>query len=258
MQTSYRCLTLAFLVLLFAPIAPPLAATANTDSRSSTELEAALNARSEADRARDEARRPAEVIALLGISPGTTVVDAWAGGGWYTEVLSIAVGEDGTVYAQNPPLMLQFFGGVNEKALTERLDGDRLANVVRVDNPLAWSGIEEGSVDVIFTALNVHDVYYLVGPGAAAAMMEEISGLLKPGGFLAVIDHYGDPDGNNLQLHRIDKQIVINLAESAGLTLVADDELLANPDDARTVPVFAPNIRGKTDRFVLKFVKPTD
>jgi predicted methyltransferase len=32
--------------------------------------------------------------------------------------------------------------------------------------------------------------------------------------------------------------------------------MLANPDDDHTVNVFDPAIRGKTDRFVMKFVKP--
>ena len=53
--------------------------------------------RSDEDKARDEARKPAEVLEFLGLKPGDTVVDIWASGGWYTEVLSNAVGDEGHV-----------------------------------------------------------------------------------------------------------------------------------------------------------------
>ena len=47
--------------------------------------------RAAADRARDAGRKPAEVVAFLGIGPGMTVMDLIAAGGYYTEVLSLAV-----------------------------------------------------------------------------------------------------------------------------------------------------------------------
>ena len=53
------------------------------------------------DKARDVGRRPAEVLAFLGIEPGMTVMDVIASGGYYSEVLAEAVGPDGLVYAQN-------------------------------------------------------------------------------------------------------------------------------------------------------------
>ena len=55
--------------------------------------------RAEADRNRDAGRKPAEVVRFLGVAPGTTVVDLIAASGYYTEVLSIAVGPMGTVDA---------------------------------------------------------------------------------------------------------------------------------------------------------------
>ena len=55
----------------------------------------AASGRSDEDKARDTARRPAEVLAFLGVEPGITVMDLLASGGWYTEVLSVAVGAGG-------------------------------------------------------------------------------------------------------------------------------------------------------------------
>ena len=53
--------------------------------------------RAESDRVRDEGRRPADVIEFLEIDQGMHVIDVIAAGGYYTEVLSLAVGDDGRV-----------------------------------------------------------------------------------------------------------------------------------------------------------------
>ncbi len=81
--------------------------------------------RSDEDQARDVHRKPTEVLEFLGLKPGDTVVDVWAAGGWYTEVLSNAVGDDGHVHSQNSPAVLQFRDGVHDRTLTARLAGGR-------------------------------------------------------------------------------------------------------------------------------------
>src|SRR5690606_38117767 len=58
------------------------------------------------DRVRDGARRPYQVMQLLGVEEGMTVLDVGAGGGWYTRVLSAAVGPDGRIIAQFGPRAL--------------------------------------------------------------------------------------------------------------------------------------------------------
>lgn len=213
------------------------------------------SSRSEADKARDPGRKPADVVAFLGFGNGMRVMDMIAAGGWYTEVLSIAVGEDGTVYAQNPPAVLKFRDGANDKALTERLAGDRLANVIRVDADFADLDLEPGSLDGALTALNFHDVYHR-SPDAAVAMLEKMRSLLAPGGVLGIIDHAGSPGRDNAALHRIEKDRAIEAARAAGFEVVDDSGLLANPADTHQSMVFAPEIRGETDRFLLKLRKP--
>jgi predicted methyltransferase len=39
-----------------------------------------------------------DVLAFAGVMPGMTVVELEAGGGFYTELLASAVGDEGTVY----------------------------------------------------------------------------------------------------------------------------------------------------------------
>jgi predicted methyltransferase len=221
------------------------------------DLAAALDTsdRSEADRARDAARKPAVVLSIVGVEPGMTVIDLMAAGGWYTEVLSIAVGPDGTVYAQNPPMMLKFRDGANDKALTARLADERLKNVVRKDGALGEIGVASESVDIAFTALNFHDTYNFGGAEAASTQLDAIFAILKPGGVLGLVDHAGDADTDLVKLHRMRRQVAIDLATEAGFVVEAESNALAHPEDDRTQMVFGP-IRGKTDRFVLKLRKP--
>jgi hypothetical protein len=60
----------------------------------------AADARPMEDKIRDGARRPYQVMMLLGVEEGMTAVDVGAGGGWWTWVFSAAVGPSGKVYAQ--------------------------------------------------------------------------------------------------------------------------------------------------------------
>lgn len=208
------------------------------------------------DAARDAGRNPAGVLAFLGLEPGLTVLDVFAAGGWYSEVLAAGVGPEGRVIIQNPQHLLEVRGGVYAKQLAARLEGGRLGNISRMDVNVHELDLEPGSVDVALTALNFHDMYYLISPEAAAATLASIHALLRPGGVLGVIDHVGAPEADNATLHRIDPQIVRDMAVAAGFIVEAETEVLHNPDDDLTQKVFAPEIRGKTDRFVLRLRKP--
>ena len=44
--------------------------------------------------------------------------------------------------------------------------------------------------------------------------------------------------------------------EAAGFVVEAESSMLANKDDPQSIKVFDPSIKGKTDRFVYRFVKP--
>lgn len=247
-----RLIALTTIVILAALTLPAFA-----DHHEAAMLQTALTEsdRADADKARDAGRKPAEVLAFLGIGEGMTVMDVIAAGGYYTEVLAIAVGDSGSVYAQNPAAVLKFRDGANDKAMTARLADGRLANVTRLDAEINATGIESGSLDAAITALNLHDIYNRDAE-AAVGMLSVIRGLLKPGGVLGVIDHDGNPDANNAELHRMQKSQAIEAAKNAGFEVMESD-VLANPDDDHTQMVFAGDIRGKTDRFVLKLVNPS-
>ena len=240
-----------------APAAEMDAAPAPAADMGDTSLaeKLATDSRSEEDRARDAGRRPAEVLAFLGVEPGMDVIDLMAAGGWYSEVLSIAVGDEGSVAAQNPPFMLAFRDGAYGTALSERI-GDRLANVTRVDSDWAALAASGAQYDFALSALNFHDTYYLQSPEASAEFAAAVFTVLLPGGVFGVIDHAGNPDGDNGKLHRVHRDLVIGIATGAGFVLEAESDILSNSADGHILGVFDEGMRGQTDRFLLKFRKP--
>jgi predicted methyltransferase len=208
------------------------------------------------DKARDADRKPAELMQFFGVKPGMTTVDIIALGGYVTEVLSVAVGPKGKVYAQNPPIALQLRDGMYAKQITERLANDRLSNVVRVDADLPASAqIAPGSVDVAITAMNYHDVRNR-NPDDGVAFLKAIYTMLKPGGVLGVTDHVGNDGANNAQLHRIPEHFLIDDAKAAGFAVDGQSDMLAHAADDHTKMVFDPTLRGKTDQFVVRLRKP--
>ena len=212
--------------------------------------------RAASDRDRDAGRKPADVIAFLGIEPGMKVIDLIAASGYYTEVLSLAVGSEGVVYSQNPEFVLKFRDGANDKALTARLAEGRLANVRRLDLALSEVTIEPGSLDAAFTGLNFHDLYNGRGPEVAAGFLDQTLKLLKPGGVLGLIDHSGNAGEDNEALHRIEESKVDAAVKASGFEMEAKSDVLRNADDDRTKNVFDESMRGRTDRFVMRLRKP--
>jgi predicted methyltransferase len=205
------------------------------------------------DKALDEGREPEQVLAFYGIKPGMKVADLYAGGGYTTELLSRAVGPTGTVYSQNgpfPPKFKKF-----EDIWHARIK--KLGNVVEVDKPFDSPDllpVPPNSLDAVLINLNYHD---LVGHKADRDKMNaEIYKALKPGGEYGIVDHSakaGTGDADTTTLHRIDEQFVIKEVEKSGFKLVAESSALRHPEDDRTWFVF--KHRGKTDRFMLKFIK---
>ncbi len=218
----------------------------------------ANSSRSAEDQARDVGRKPAAVIEFLGIKPGMRVLDVIAAGGWYTEVMALAVGPDGHVVAQNPPVILEMRDGANEKALSARLAGNRLPNVSRMNSGFENIGSVAGTFDAAITAMNFHDIYNSRGPEAALSTLQAIYTALKSGGIFAIIDHVGVAGADNAALHRIEKSLAIETAKSAGFVVEADSDLLANAADDHTQGVFAEGQRGNTDRFLLRLRKPAE
>lgn len=218
------------------------------------DLDAALAApaRPAEDKARDAIRRPAEVVAFVGIEPGMTVLDAFAGAGWYTEVLSGAVGPSGHVFMHNAPGFVERRGDEFRATLAAR--AERLGNVELLLRDLSDLGID-GRADAAMTALNLHDAMR-DGRDSARSFLAGIYSALKAGGVLGFIDHVGAAGQDNAELHRIDRQTVRGLLEEVGFVIEAESDLLANPDDDHSLQVRDAVLGRRTDRMLFRARKP--
>lgn len=208
--------------------------------------------RSAEDKELDMNRKPVQVLTFLGLKEGMSALDLVAGGGWYTEVLSRAVGPNGKVYMQNSPASLS--RGTTEQTVSARVNG-RLTNVVRVNRDMNDLGLAPDSIDFAITNLNFHDLYNS-NPANARAMLEAVKTVLKPGGVFAIIDHAGNVGADNASLHRVPKSLVVVAAREAGFTIVdAGSAILSVPSDDHTLPQSAPELNRNTDRFIVKLTK---
>ncbi len=208
-----------------------------------------------ADTARDAARHPGEILAFAGVRPGDTVVDYAMGGGYFTRILSAAVGPQGTVYAFQPAEFISYKAQYGEDLKTVTA---ALPNSKAISGP--WTALDlPDNVDLVITVQNYHDMHLKPFPvDTAAKANAEIFKSLKPGGVFVVVDHAALPGATTAPdaLHRIDVAQVKSEVEAAGFKLEAESPLLASSADPHTASVFDPSIRGKTDQFILKFRKP--
>lgn len=197
-----------------------------------------------ADKERDASRQAPAVLDFLGLEAGMTVLDINASAGWYTEVLSYAVGSGGKVYMQNRP------GGRSAEAAAAK--AARLSNVDTWETEI--SDIPANSVDFAITGLNFHD-FHNADPQTAQGILGQVMGALKSGGILGVIDHEGTPGADNQSLHRIAFDEAVKAILQSGFVLVASSEILDNPADDHSVGPFDASLGRNTDRLVLKFMK---
>lgn len=210
------------------------------------------------DFVRDQVRKPVEVLDFLGIETGMTVLDLYAAGGYYTFILSKAVGPDGIVYAQNTPRGLRFEEDRQDitqgEALDNKIRAGDLTNVRQVIRRLEDIGLVEESLDLVIVAQTLHD-YFNPNPERALEMLLKLKTLLKPGGVVGITDHVGLAGRDNRDLHRMEIQQAIDIAEEAGFQVETSDLLRTRSDD-HSRNIFDPRLNRNTDRFLLKLQKP--
>ena len=209
--------------------------------------------RPEADRERDERRQPAHVLTLAEIRPGMAVADLMAGGGWYTELLSRVVGPSGSVVAQNSRISNERYG----PSLRERIASSGLTNVELLVGDLDEVELPR-RLDAIFLVQFYHDTIWMGFD--RAEMNRRIFEALVPGGVFVVIDHsaeIGSQERDVQILHRVDESLVRREVLAAGFDLAAESPALRNERDDRDGNVFGFTIRGRSDRFLLVFRKPS-
>lgn len=202
--------------------------------------------RTERDRSMDGARNPVEFLLFAQVRQGMQVLDLSAGAGYTSQLLALAVGPKGRVWAQREQ---------PGEALTQRLKDHPQPNLIPVyrtfEDPVPP---DAPMLDLITLVLNYHDIAYL--PVDRAKMNKRLFDALKPGGHFVVIDHSALPGTGTTvakSLHRIEEIVVIDEVRAAGFALENTSKFLRNPADSRADVSNKPAV--PTDKFALRFVK---
>ncbi len=156
----------------------------------------------------------------------------------------------------------------NEQATgrLEKLRESGRENIQRLDAELDEMELP-GDLDAALFIRFYHDLFWLPTPDGdkvdRAEFLRRVHDALRPGGVFGVIDHHAEAGSGARDavdpregLHRIDIDLVKREVIEAGFVLDAESDVLSNPDDTRDWNIFSEGRRDKTDRFVLRFVKP--
>lgn len=261
----------------FAALIAGCASHPGLDQRTTSKLDEILAAdhRSQANRARDAYRHPAETLAFFGIAPEMTVVEVWPGAGWYTEILAPFLRDTGKLYvAQLDPAASDYASGVVQRFRAKLESNPALYDQV-VMTTLAATAKEPiapaESADLIVTFRNLHNWMMF---GWERQALEAMHAALKPGGILGIVEHRGDPglsQDPKAGSGYVNERFAIDLIESVGFELIGRSDINANPRDEKNyekgVWALPPTLAagdedrkryaaiGESDRFTLKFRK---
>lgn len=210
-------------------------------------------------RGADERRKALDLVPFSGVQPGDRVLDLIPGSGYWTRIFSRIVGPEGRVYAVWPEAYARFArrNVTDLQALSGRPEFANITVAVQQSNVLA----APEPLDLVWTSMNYHDYpAEFMGKTDPSILNQAVFAMLRPGGTYIVIDHEARP-GRGMQdvepMHRIDPETVKQQAAAAGFEFVGRNDIYDNPADAKDIPVFADAVRGRTDKFALKFRKPS-
>ena len=142
---------------------------------------------------------------------------------------------------------------------------ERSPNAVFISSPTTAIALPTEAFDFVLLHLVYHDSYWestrfnlpRIDPNTVT---RAIFNATKPGGIVAVIDHVANPGRETRAeveaTHRILPETIRADFERAGFVFDGESDLLRNPQDDRSVNVFEPSIRGRTDRVVYRFRRP--
>lgn len=250
-----RAFSMLCLAAALAVAAPAMAATAPDYAAALADPKRPAEAKE-----LDASRKPAETLTFLGLKPGMKVADIMTGSGYWAEIMADAVGPKGKVTAFEPN---QFYTQPDEQKKWQALVARR-PEVKWVRYPFEAFSAPANSFDFTIINMSYHDLYwqsdkYGIPRTDPAAFVKTLFAATKAGGIVGIVDHVGAPGDTRVivdKLHRIDPAVVKADFAAAGFVLEADSPLLANPADDHSKLVFDPTVRGKTDRFLLRFRKP--
>jgi predicted methyltransferase len=194
----------------------------------------------------DQTRKPLEMLKFIQPKPGMVVLDIFSGGGYTAQLMNLAVGPSGKVWA---------FNTRPSQALADRLQMHPQSNLIPVVGTLNELLTDsDGRVDIVRIVNSYHD---MVNANSEIQITNKrIYDLLKPGGILIIRDHEakaGAGKSVTKTLHRIDPLSVTQDFESVGFRKIQEGDFVKISADSKEEHS-SKNETG-TQGFVFKFMK---
>jgi predicted methyltransferase len=250
-ENPMKTLIFSALLALALPTILPTARAADADA-----IKAAIAnpVRTDADRERDARDKPAEIMAFAGVKPGMTVVDLFAAGGYWTELLAGAVGPNGKVLAVNNVPYASFA----KDDIKKRFGDGHMKNVDLRVVEASHMFLTPKSADLVVIVMAYHDAYWIDEKEGwpqidTDGFLASIKSVLKPGGKLLIVDHNaraGTGKEAASSLHRLNEDWAKKSITAAGFVFEKSWDGLRNPNDQLDKMVYDPAVKGKTDRYV--------
>jgi ubiquinone/menaquinone biosynthesis C-methylase UbiE len=159
-------------------------------------------------------QKPQELVAALRLQPGQRVADLGAGTGYFSRLLSAAVGADGTVFAVElePNLVTH---------LRDRAEREGTRNVVPVLASAGDPRLPVGLLDVVL----IVDTYHHVDD--RITYFRSLRRALSPSGRVAIVDWHKRPlpVGPEME-HKLARETVVEEMTEAGYRLVDEPSML--------------------------------
>ncbi len=239
--------------IALAALLPFTAAAAKADLAEAVAAAQAADIRSEAERARDANRKPAETLAFLRLRQDMRVLELLPGAGWYTKMLAPLLYENGALFVSiyTDPLKEGLIGkpGFDRITIIEPQ-----GEMVRKGRRVEGLSFEAEDMDLVLTFRNLHNFT----AAGRAALNASAFAALKPGGHYGVIDHtrrHMQAD-NPENWRRMDPVLAIQEIQAAGFDFLDYSDLHHRLDDELRYEVGRRSVSGNTDRFTLLFRKP--
>jgi ubiquinone/menaquinone biosynthesis C-methylase UbiE len=156
---------------------------------------------------RDQRLQINRVMDLLHITPGKTIADIGAGGGWFTVRAARRVGPSGKVLAEdiNPKYL---------EAIRQRTQRESLSNVVEVLGAPDDPHLAPDSLDAALMLKVYHEIAH------PELLLGHLRMALKPGARFGIIDR----NGNGAD-HGLDEKVLRNEVEATGFRQVGRYDL---------------------------------
>ena len=222
---------------------------------------------------RDKYRHPIETLKFFQIKSNMTVIELSPGNGWYTEILSKYLYEEGKLIAAAYNPSVSDYAKRSREAYEKKLKSKISYNKVEVVDLFSKLS-DDATIDAVLTFRNIHN-WIDEDTKNLRKILEQSYSSLKPGGIFGVVEHRAKPETSLEDMRKsgyVTEELTINLAKEVGFILSAKSNINANIKDTKDHPAgvwsLPPTLYlkdknrekfieiGETDRMTLLFRKP--